>query len=91
MKRYYNKGEGFNFDEDDDDDIENDGDIIDIDADDVMDAMKLDLVETHLNQKLLEQATNIAKQDWLWYFRSPAYKTRTIEKIYKKLIKTLSE
>lgn len=90
MKRYFDKGEGFNFEGDDEDEVENE-DIIDIDADDVMDAMKLDLVESHLNQRLLEQAVGIAKNDWLWFFRSPSFKTKAIEKVYKKLLKLMEE
>jgi hypothetical protein len=94
MKRYYKNGEGFNFDDDDEDeDLQEDEDgegYIDVDADDLVDAMKMDLVEIHLNQRLLDKAIEIAQKDWFWFFRSPARKSRIIKKIYNDLNKLMN-
>jgi len=95
MKRYYKNGEGFNFEDDDDDDEdgelhEDDEGYIDVDADDLVDAMKMDLVEIHLNQRLLDKAIEIAQKDWFWFFRSPGRKARIIKKIYKDLSKLMN-
>lgn len=94
MKRYYKDGEGFNYDEDDDDDDleedDEDDDYIDVDTDDLVNAMKMDLVEMHLNQRVLDRAIEVAKSDWFWYFKSPVKKSRIISKIYKQLINLLN-
>lgn len=58
---------------------------------DIMDVMHLELVEKELNQKLLEQAQQIASQDFWWVFRNSITKVKTIDKIYKKLKKITSE
>jgi hypothetical protein len=94
-KRYFNeepeeeKEYGFG-ENDDDDEGGEDGDngiVIDMDFEDV--AMQIDLMHTQLKERLLAQAQSIAKQDIFWWFRSPAHKTRVINKIFKNLVKAI--
>jgi hypothetical protein len=98
MKRYFNEEpnkdedeEGYGFDENDDeeDDEKGSGIVIDMDFEDV--AMQIDLMHTQLKERLLAQAQAVAKQDIFWWFRSPAHKTRVINKIFKNLVKAIYE
>lgn len=99
MKRYFNeepdeeKETEFGFGENDDDDEEDgeggSGIVIDMDFEDV--AMQIDLMHTQLKERLLAQAQGIARQDIFWWFRSPAHKTRVINKIFKNLVKAIYE
>jgi hypothetical protein len=99
MKRYFNeepdeeKETEFSFggkDDDDENNGEDDGDIV-IDMDFADTAMQIDLMHTQIKERLLAQAQGIAKQDIFWWFRSPAYKTRVINKIFKTLVKAIYE
>lgn len=98
MKRYFNEEpdkdkEDYGFGENDEEDDEEEGEenssgiVIDMDFEDV--AMQIDLMHTQLKERLLVQAREIAKQDIFWWFRSPAHKIRVIDKIFKKLVKSI--
>lgn len=96
-KRYFNdepdeEKYGFGENDEEDDDDEGDGGsgiVIDMDFEDV--AMQIDLMHTQLKERLLAQAKDIAKQDIWWWFRSPSYKTKVINKIFKNLVKAIYE
>lgn len=100
MKRFFPNGngeEGFSYNDDDEDQEESEGleghDFMDdlIMENDAIDAMHLGLVEQQFKQMLLEKSAEIAKQDWMWYFRSPSTRIRRIEKVYERLNKLLND
>ena len=96
MKRFFGaNGEGFHFneDEDDDDDELYDEDDMDIEMVHGVNGSNLlnQITTRQIRIKTLEKATEIAKQDWLWYFRSHATRIKRIEKLYLKLIKMLDK
>lgn len=97
MKRFSNgdNGEGFHFNEDADDneDLYNEEDMSDMQMEYVgsMNDPGTDLIETHFRQKLLDKAAEIAKQDWLWNFRSVSTRVKMIEKVFKRLIKMIEK
>lgn len=94
MKRFYDDEPdkerepffGSNDDDDDDDDY-NEETIAFIDQQGMVDMMQMDLAHTELNQQLIDKAINVAKQSWLWGFRSAAFKVKEIEVIYNSLLK----
>lgn len=90
MKRYYDNDSD---DEKDpyfepEDNEENDA-IAYIDQQNVIDVMNIDLAQSDLNQKLLAKAIRIARQNWLWFFKSVDNKISDIEKIYQQLTKIM--
>jgi hypothetical protein len=88
----FGSGGGGGSDDNDDDDDEDFGDddgetIAIIDQQNIIDVMQMDLAQTGLNQQLVAQAVEIARQSWLWWFKSTATRMAEIEAIYKRLLK----
>jgi hypothetical protein len=81
------------YDDEDEDNInDRDGDM---DNTDLENALKQELIGVQLEQveilqqdvdeKVMQDAINIASKDWLWYFKSPQTKVKVIKKIYMQL------
>lgn len=100
MERFYDKNDkddenedddidGLIFgDSDDDDDFEDEEEgIAFIDQQGIIDVMQMDLAQVELNQQLLGKAMEIAKQNWLWYFKSANTRMKDIEMIYQSLLR----
>lgn len=92
MERFYDNNSddedaepffGENDDDEDDDEIE---DAIFVDSTGIVDMMQMELAQTELNQQLLAQAVEIAKQSWFWNFKSATTRINEIEMIYKRLL-----
>lgn len=83
MERYYQNDdddqESF-FDSGDDHDVENF-----VGQDGIIDVMHVELAQTELNHQLLDRAMALAKQSWLWYFRSAESRLKEVERIYVRL------
>jgi uncharacterized protein with gpF-like domain len=83
---------GDNDEDDDDDVIDEESDAVAfIDQQGIIDVMNMDLAQTELNQHLLSQAIEIAKQSWFWGFKSTDSRMKEIETIYKRLLKLTEE
>jgi hypothetical protein len=88
MKRFYNN-------EREDEGSEDEGadeDIHEIHmGEQFMDAMHLDLAHYQINQQVLELAVRVCSSEWFWSFRSPAYKCRRLDRVYRRMIATLQD
>lgn len=103
MERFYDndpdkeKEPFFGGKDDDDDHDDDDMDDVEVDAigfidqQGIIDVMHVDLAQSELNQHLLQQAVEIAKQGWFWGFKSTETRMKEIEEIYKRLLKLTEE
>jgi hypothetical protein len=83
---FFGRNDDDDDDEDDDDDFDEEG-IAFIDQSGMLDMMQMDLAQTELDHALINKAADIAKQSWLWYFKSHKTKMREIKSIFRELFK----
>lgn len=90
MERYYDNNseddaEPFfgESEEENNDEIE---EAIFVDSNNIVEMLHIELAQTELNQQLMAQAVEIAKQSWFWCFKSAQTRMNEIEMIYKRLL-----
>ena len=88
---FFGSGDDNDDDEDDDDEEMEAEAIAYIDQQSIIDVMNMDLAQSELNHDLLSKAIKIARQNWLWFFKSTDTRLNEIEKIYKRLLKLTEE
>lgn len=78
-----------NFDDNDDNDSKEDFDL----KDELLSAQQeqTDILKLDVDEKILNDAIALAKQDWFWIFRSSKRKMEIISKTYKSLKKIIDK
>jgi hypothetical protein len=46
---------------------------------------QVDILQQDVDEKIMQDAINIASKDWLWYFKKPVAKMKIIKKVYIQL------